>query len=279
MTSTDFLNETVQRLIELDQLARAGVPHVPPRKVVADFVRMQRAMLGWKQDTLASFSQVSLSTIQRIERADRVSARSLDRVAVALHQKLGAFHKPRVPLTLEQLVRRLSESAEPFTDTTPVSVRPLRTQPQIAELARCDTYLIDGGELGDACEDEIAALGEDLDFVSFVLATEDKESIIQTDRRYRIKRRQLYKTVLDQVHEIERRSNAVALAGTYQAQTESAIMPIIEVAVIRFFPKSSDPGAIKRRTQLAPKEVDWAGSWRGYCQSVDEEIANTSPAT
>ena len=279
MTSRDFPDEMVRGLIELDRLARVGVPHVPPRKVVADFVRMQRAILGWKQDTLASFAQVSLSTIQRVERSDKVSAKSLDRVAVALHQKPGAFHKPRVPLTLEQLGRRLDESAEPFKGTTPIPVRPLRNQPQIAELPRCDTYLIDGGELGDACEDEIAALGEYLDFVSFVLATEDKESIIQTDRRQRIKRRQLYTMVLDQVREIERRSNAVALAGTYQAQTESVFMPTIEVAVIRFFPKLSDPGAIKRRTQFAPIKVSWADAWRRFCQIVDEEIANTSTAT
>ena len=279
MTSRDFPDEMVRGLIELDRLARAGVAHVPPRKVVADFVRMQRAILGWKQDTLASFAQVSLSTIQRVERSDKVSAKSLDRVAVALHQKPGAFHKPRVPLTLEQLVRRLDESAEPFKGTTPIPVRPLRTQPQIAELARCDTHLIDGGELGDACEDKIAALGEHLDFVSFVLAFEDKESVILADHGHRIERRQLYETVLDQVREIERRSNAVALAGTYQAQTESTIMPIIEVAVIRFFPKSSDPGAIKRRTQFAPVKIDLADVRPWFIQSVDEEIANTSTAT
>ena len=279
MTSRDFPDEMVRGLIELDRLARVGMPHVPPRKVVADFVRRQRAILGWKQDTLASFAQVSLSTIQRVERSDKVSAKSLDRVAVALHQKPGALHKPRVPLTLEQLVRRLDESAEPFKGTTPVPVRPLRTQPQIAELARCHTYLIDGGELGDVWQNEIAALVEHLDFVAYVLETDEEESIIQTGRRHRIKRRQLYKTVLDQVREIERRSNAVALAGTYQARTESVLMPTIEVAVIRFFPKSSDPGAFKRRRQFAPRELDWADAWRRFCQSVDEEITNTSPAS
>ena len=279
MISRDFPDEMVRGLIELDRLARAGVPHVPPRKVVADFVRMQREILGWKQDTLASFAQVSLSTIQRIERADRVSAKSLDRVAAALHQKPGAFHKPRVPLNLEELGRKLDERAELFKETTPVSVQPLRSQPQVAELARCHTYLIDGAELGDVCQDEIAGLVEHLDFVSFVLEIEEEKSIIQTGRRQRIKRRQLYTMVLDQVREIERRCNAVALVGTYQAQTESVIMPTIKVAVIRFFPRFSDPGAINRRTQFAPIKVNWADAWRRFCQSVDEEIANTSTAT
>ncbi len=146
-------------------------------------------------------------------------------------------------------------------------------------MARCHTYLIDGGELGDVWQDEIAALVEHLDFVAYVLETEDEESITQTARRHRIKRRQLYKMILDQVREIERRSNAVALAGTYQAQTESVIMPTIKVAVIRFFPRFSDPGAINRRTQFAPIKVDLADVWRRFCQSVDEEIANTSAAT
>ena len=64
--------------IEMDRLAREGVPVVPTSVTVAFFVRLQRGMMGWKQETLADFARVSLSTIERIERGEGVSAESLD---------------------------------------------------------------------------------------------------------------------------------------------------------------------------------------------------------
>ncbi len=55
MVSNDLPDEMVRELIELDRLARLGIPYVPPSEFVAGFVRIQRGFVGWKQDTLASF--------------------------------------------------------------------------------------------------------------------------------------------------------------------------------------------------------------------------------
>ena len=275
MESQDLFEETAEDWIEFDRLAREGIPCVPPPKFLAAFVRLQRGMLDWKQDTLASFAGVSLSTVQRIEGGERVRPQNLDKVAVALGYKPGDFTEPCVPLPFgqEEWKRRVEASLEPFLDRVPVSVRPLRTQPQVAELARTYLYLIDGGRLDEAYQDDFAALGETLDFLAFVLCTEDEESIIQIERWERVKRRDLYKMVLDQVREIERRANAVALAGTYQAETGTAMIPTADVALIGFFPKLSDPGAIKRRTLFAPAQVDLADAWRRFCLNENGTIS------
>ena len=100
--------ELIRQMDELEQLARAGVPHVPSRGSVAAFMRFQRGMLGWKKGTLASFAGVSLSTVERIERGEPVSAECLDKVASALGQP-AAFTEPRVPLTAEEYREKIED--------------------------------------------------------------------------------------------------------------------------------------------------------------------------
>jgi transcriptional regulator with XRE-family HTH domain len=124
MGPTDLPDTLIRDLTEFDRLVRDGIALVPPREFIANFVRFQRAMVGWKQDALAALAGVSLSTIQRIERAEEVSNQSLDRVAAALHQKPGAFTAPRVPLSAEALKEKVDESILPFMDRQWVPVRP-----------------------------------------------------------------------------------------------------------------------------------------------------------
>ena len=102
MESQDLFEETAEDWIEFDRLAREGISCVPPPKFLAAFVRLQRGILDWKQDTLASFAGVSLSTVQRIEGGERVRLQNLDKVAVALGYKPGDFTEPRVPLSFGQ---------------------------------------------------------------------------------------------------------------------------------------------------------------------------------
>lgn len=49
-----------------------GVAQVPSPEMIAFFVRFVRALRQWKKSTLASFAGVSLSTVERVERAERV---------------------------------------------------------------------------------------------------------------------------------------------------------------------------------------------------------------
>lgn len=171
----------LRQAAELERLASEGVAVVPPASFIADFVKFQRAILGWKQDALASFADVSLSTIQRIERGESVSSASLNRVAVVLGQRSGAFTEPRLPLRGKELDQKVNDSFAKFRDRIWVPVRRLRTQPQVAALARTHLYLIDGGRLDDAYDNDIAALREGLDFLAFLLVTEEEGSITRCE--------------------------------------------------------------------------------------------------
>jgi transcriptional regulator with XRE-family HTH domain len=278
MESIDVPEDLI-RVLEQNRLGRDQVPQVPPRDFVAEFVRLQRKMLGWKQEALASFAGVSLSTIQRIERGDQVCDSSLDRVAVAIHQKLGAFTEPRVPLVGEALIQKLKESVAFSEDRQWVRVRPLRNQRQIAELVRSQFYLIDAVRLGDTCNDRIAALYETLDSVAFALATEDEDSIVECFAKEPIKRRDLFSMVLDQVSEIERHEKAIALAGTYQAETGIGVLRTVAVALIGFFPKATDPGATKRPSLLAPTKLNLGGALRRFRLDAEDDAPRISTPT
>jgi transcriptional regulator with XRE-family HTH domain len=249
---------------EMNRLARERVPVVPAPETIAFFVRFQRGMLGWKKATLAGFARISLSTIERIERGETVSPESLDRVAEALRQPPGAFTAPRVPFASEEAWRRLEESAAPFAETVVVPVKPLRGHRQIVELARSDLIIVDSSRIGDAYDADIDTLREWLDLTSFILATEDKGSIIQGDADP-VKRRKLYDDVLTCVRDIERRGYAVALAGTYQIETGNMTMPKATAALVGFFPQLTDPAAINRQTLFAPARVNWAAAWPQFC--------------
>jgi hypothetical protein len=84
-----FTTEDMMDLSDWEEMAEQGVACVPPPKVIADFVRWSRQVLQWKKETLASFASVSLSTVERIERGQRASSESLDRVAATLNSQKG----------------------------------------------------------------------------------------------------------------------------------------------------------------------------------------------
>jgi hypothetical protein len=226
-----------------------------------------------------SLQQNPLSTIERIERGEPVSTESLDRVAEALRQPPGAFTASRTPSTTEEALQRLEESAALFAETVTVPVKPLRGHRQIAELARSDLIIVDGSRMGDSYDADIDTLREWLDLTSFILATEDNGSIIQTDADP-VKRRTLYDDVLTCVRDIERRGHAVALAGTYQIEPTNKAMPKATAALVGFFPKLTDPAAINRRTLFAPVRVDWAAAWSQFCAEggTSHPSRTTAPA-
>lgn len=256
-----FTADDMSHFSHWEEMAERGVVCVPPARVVAQFVQWSRHVLQWKKETLASFAGVSLSTVERIERGEQVSVASLDRVAVALKQPKGAFTEPRVPLGLKATLNKLEENWKQFEGTKPVDLRPLRTLLQIGALVRAHMYLVDGGRLGEDLSAEIAAFCEWLDYGSFVIGSEE-DPLFHTSRRGRVQRRKIYRTILDQAREIERRGMAVALAGIYKAETNIKTSPEWSIGVVSFFPKTSDPGAIKRRVLLAPAHVDVGAALR-----------------
>jgi len=273
MQQRDFAELLAQQLAETEALAKEGRPQKPSLDSVAFYVRTQRGFWGWKQEALASMAGVSLSTIERVERGEPVSEENLDRIAVALRQPPGTLTTPRVPLTAEQTLRKLTENAEPFCDRVWIPVRPVTGQRQVVELANSHFYLADASRLYEQSEDDaqndVSAFMEYLDLVSFILETEERESIAKVHRLKPVKRRQLYNEVLACARETERRANAVILAGTYEAETDSRLIPKARVSVIGFFPKSVDPAAIKRRSLAAPARVSINEAWKSFCAEVD----------
>lgn len=245
--------ELIDHLSRMQCYAEQGVAVCPDVKSIAHIVRFQRHMRQWKQDTLASFAGLSLSSIQRIERGDPVSNECLNKVAIALGYKAGDFTNARIPLDLNAAADFLEDTLKPFEGHIWIDVSPVRAQRQVRDFGTCHTYIIDARRLeGDASAD-VNQLAEWLDLVAFLTCDE----VQRTDReRRRIERRRLYGHVLAHVHEIELRAHAVALGGTYEAQTNHPYLPRAKVALIGFFPRMTDPSAPRRRQLLVPQCID-----------------------
>lgn len=206
-----------------------------------------------RQGTLASFAGLSLSSIQRIERGDSVSNECLDKVAIALDYKVGDLTNARIPLALNAAAEFLEDALKPFEGHIWIDVSPVRAQRQVRDFGMCHTYIIDTGRLEVDASADVNQLAEWLDLVAFLTCDE----VRRTDReRRRIERRRLYGRVLAHVHEIELRAHAVALGGTYEARTNHPYLPKAKVALIGFFPRMTDPSALRRRQLLVPERID-----------------------
>src|SRR5438105_572759 len=110
------------------------VPRPPSREAIAAFVRVQRGLFGWKGDTLAALTGVSLSTVERVERGETVRPRQLHKLAQALKRSEDLFTRPIAPLTDEQALAALVREWAWMEGRVPVAVAPLRKEAQIRSL-------------------------------------------------------------------------------------------------------------------------------------------------
>ncbi|MEY9629022.1 helix-turn-helix domain-containing protein [Sinorhizobium fredii] len=170
---------------------RKDVPTPPPVEVVAFVVRWSRSLKNWKVSTLADFARVSVSTVERVERGERVSEEALDRIALALGYEKGAFCAPRIPLGPEKAFENLVET---YGYLEEVAVSPMKTHRAIREAAKCDGVLVHRPHVPETYDDDIANLAEYLDLASFVLA-DGIESAFDDEPR----RRKLYNDILDYI--------------------------------------------------------------------------------
>jgi transcriptional regulator with XRE-family HTH domain len=235
------LNALLDRIMRLEAPAE-GMPAVPPPELIGFFVRWTRGMRQWKQGTLAAFASVSLSTVERVERGERVSNEYLDRLAVALGYEKGYFTSPRLPLSGDEAAARLVKG---FGELELVNVRPLRTHAQLRALANCQCFLPHRPGVPEVFDEEITGLVEWLDLASFVLS---KETVILPHDE--APRRKLYSDILAHVRWLESHGIAV-LAGVMNAPQRD--LPEWKVAVLGFSLKATDPGAIKRRIILVDR--------------------------
>lgn len=233
-------------------------PRRPSADVIGLIVAWDREMRQLSVDALASLANVSVSTIERIERCEQVSDEALRKVAVALGREEGAFVDVRVPLDPDAALALLENSTKWIERTVEFPVRPLRTHRQLREIADAVAVMVDGGRLRDGVEHLVDDLREYLDLASFFRAKQ--AGLIQGGEPPKM--RSYLNDVMNAVRAIERQGAAVALAGTYEAKIASP-GPLAgqsaKVAVIAFFPKMTDPCAIKRPVLRAPEvvEIGW----------------------
>lgn len=215
---------------------------------IAQIVRSWRkTILCWKQETLAELASVSLSVIERIERGVKVSRNSYRRVAGALGFQDDDFTRiRRIPTTAEAT----SSFREQFQDYVEVPVQPVRTQPQIASLLDAYGILLDDRFCDSSVQEEVAVLKEYFEDCSWIMGME-KDPQVQTSSK-KVRRRQVYRALLSQIRNIEKQGYT-AVCTVYNAEFEDLSIPI---GVVSFSPRSSDPGATKRRSVLVPRSID-----------------------
>jgi transcriptional regulator with XRE-family HTH domain len=235
-------DEIIKRLEAMPPRA-PDVAAVPPIELVAMVTRMGRGLRQWKKETLAGFAQVSLSTVERVERAEQVGAQSLDRIARALGYEPGAFTKPRAPISRQQ---GTAELVEEWAHLELVAVREFQTHRQIRMVAATQAYLIHRPELGSSFNGQITDFAEWLDLASMVLGPE------VFGGGEPVRRRDFCDRVLAAVTEFRRRGVTV-LVGVIDAPLPD--IPDWKVAIVSLTPKLSDPGASKRRTLLVDRRV------------------------
>lgn len=233
--------------------------HAPPPELVAFCVMTSRGLRNWKQSTLADFAGVSLSTVERVERGERVRPTLLDRVGVALGHEPGYFTHPRRELSPEEAADSIVES---WGHLVPVSVGPINTQPGVRRLVRGHCLVMHSPDCPDDIHPDIRGLAEWLDLGSFLfsdLRPTASEEIVG-------RRREFYRDVLQAVTAIETQGFTV-LGGTL-TDTVSNI-PDWRVTILSITPRTTDPGAPKRRTILVDRR-----NWSNPLQSVgyDSEL-------
>ncbi|MGH1558249.1 helix-turn-helix transcriptional regulator [Caulobacter segnis] len=84
------------RLVALPR-PELGKPAMPPVEIIAFNVHVRRKLHGWKQSTLASLADVSLSTIERIERGEAVQPALMEKVGASVRLSAGLLHRPPAP--------------------------------------------------------------------------------------------------------------------------------------------------------------------------------------
>ncbi|WFS02375.1 helix-turn-helix domain-containing protein [Rhizobium tumorigenes] len=213
----------------------ADGPTAPPVELVALVVRTSRGLRQWKVSTLADFARVSVSTIERVERGEKVGEEALDRIAMALGFDRGAFHEPRLPIGKEEVAKHMQET---YGNLAVVDVAPMRTHRAVRQATRCQAIIVHSADVPASYDEDIASLTEWLDFASFALSDlTDMEGVEE------ISRRKLYEDILSCVSELERRGLNIQVGVVDAPQPK---LPNWKVAVLSITTKLADPAAGKR---------------------------------
>lgn len=219
---------------------------------IANFVKLQRKIYGWKQDMLAAEAGVSLATVSRVERGLKVRDAQLRKIASALGKSEDEFLRARVRPSPEEAGANFAEMFAWIEGRLPVSVAPFRTELQLRTMLASFSLLFDS-DLDAAAVDDVAELREWLDLACFVQA--ERKGVIgpKPPRDFRV--RPLWRDVLDCVERLERTHAAVVLTGTYIAEPMAGGEPIT-ISILAIRSRRRNPAATTITTLWADAKVD-----------------------
>jgi len=234
-------------------------------EAIANFVRLQRMFFGWKQDMLASEADVSLATVQRVERGVRVRPAQLRRIAKALRQPEDEFLRERVRPTHEEAAANFAATFDWMHGRTPVAVAPLRTEAQLRVIVMTQALL-----LVDDLEPEAAAdvdeLREWLGLAASVQA--ERHGLLGSKPDRHLPVRPLWRDILACAERIERTHCAAILAGTYEAEPMNG-QGAIPIAIIAIRSRRRNPAAATIRSLWADAKVDERQMLADFFEGID----------
>jgi transcriptional regulator with XRE-family HTH domain len=211
----------------------------PPPELIAFFVIMGRKARALKQSALADLAGVSLSTLERIERGDTVSAEALEKVTAALGMAADYFTAPRLPRTREEMAEDFRRAP---SHPVLIKVAPLRNQAQLRALTACETLLMVPSDDEAATLEAMRGLAEWIDFLAFVLHEHEIFEGLKPSRD----RRAVYRSVLDHVAVLQTRG-FVVLAGVTTRPRKGGGEDE-RVAFFSITTKAVDPSGLARRS-------------------------------
>lgn len=228
---------------------------------IANFVKLQRSIFGWKQDMLAAEAGVSLATVQRVERGRRVRDAQLRKLAVALRRPDDEFLRQRARASSVEVEANLAQMFAWTNGRVAVAVAPLRTEIQLRAMLGSFSLLVDS-DLEPEADADVAELREWFDLASFVQA--ERQGVIGPKPGRELRVRTLWRDVLACADRIERTHRAVCLAGTYVAKTLAEGRPI-DIALLAIRSRRRDPAVAKLTTLWAEQTVDDRQMLEDWC--------------
>jgi transcriptional regulator with XRE-family HTH domain len=226
---------------------------LPSKAAIAFLVARDRDMVGWKSETLAGIARVNISTIERIERAEKVSDETLDKVAVALGRSKASFTAPRVMLNIDQALAFLEQSDAAFNDTIEVRVNPVSKQKQIRDLLNTHSLVVNDSGLSEQC---ISMIDELRDAFRGQISKNFPKFIDHTQPAPEPPKKSFYTYALAKIRSIERSAGAVALTGVYESEcVQGDKAEELTFGYLGFYRKDKDLAASKRRRLFLPQDL------------------------
>jgi transcriptional regulator with XRE-family HTH domain len=139
----------------------------PPLELVGFVVRWERSLRNWKASALAGFAGVSLSTLERVERGEKVSDALLDKIA----QGRGwAFHETAPTQEPPRAAKTLADFADTYGQLEIVPVAPMGTQRAIRKLAPTCAVIFHCPGVPDTYNADLANLRDWLDWANSIVS-------------------------------------------------------------------------------------------------------------